>query len=76
MRKFFYLFVCSAALLLTSGCGKKSKKNDEKGGITKMTWAELVKKHSFLDGFPVFDGEAENYLHNDLGVGLLTVTFF
>ncbi len=76
MRKFFYLCVCVAALLLTSGCGKENGKNDEKGGLTKMSWAELVKEHSFLEGFPVFDGEVENYLYKDLGGGLLTVTFF
>ena len=76
MKKYVFALIC-AALALVCGCS-----NDEPGdkpticpGET-ITWSALVEAYPFLDGFPTFDGEVENYKYTELGSDMKTVTFF
>ena len=59
------------------GCGKEN--GDDQNHVIcptdKVTWAALVEEYSFLEGFPVFDGEVENFQYKEL-MGMKTVTFF
>ncbi len=69
------LFICAAMMIFS--CGKEESGNktviDPVG--KKETWATILKMHPFLDGFPVFDGEVENWQYKELG-SMKTLTFF
>ena len=68
------LFICAAMMIFS--CGKEESGN--KPSINheyKVTWATVVKEYPFLDGFPVFDGEVENWQYKELG-SMKTLTFF
>lgn len=58
-------------------CGKEESGNktviDPVGN--KETWATILKMYPFLDGFPVFDGEIENWQYKELG-SMKTLTCF
>ncbi len=57
-------------------CGKEeSGKKTVIDPTEKATWATIVKAYPFLDGFPIFDGEVENYQYKELG-SMKTLTFF
>lgn len=63
--------------MMIFSCGK-----EESGNKTvidpvakKETWAKILKMYPFLDGFPVFDGEVENWQYQELG-SMKTLTFF
>ena len=63
--------------MMIFSCGK-----EESGNKTvidpvakKETWAKILKMYPFLDGFPVFDGEVENWQYKELG-NMKTLTFF
>ena len=63
--------------MMIFSCGK-----EESGNKTvidpvakKETWAKILKMYPFLDGFPVFDGEVENWQYKELG-SMKTLTFF
>lgn len=60
-------------------CGKEESGNktviDPVEPVGKLTWANVVKAHPFLEGFPVFDGEVENCQYKELG-SMKTLTFF
>lgn len=63
--------------MMIFSCGK-----EEAGNKTvidpvakKETWATVVKEYPFLEGFPVFDGEVENWQYKELG-SMKTLTFF
>ena len=63
--------------MMIFSCGK-----EESGNKTvidpvakKETWAKILKMYPFLDGFPVFDGEVENWQYSELG-SMKTLTFF
>ncbi len=63
--------------MMIFSCGK-----EESGNKTvidpvakKETWATVVKAYPFLEGFPVFDGEVENWQYKELG-SMKTLTFF
>ena len=69
------LFICAAMIIF-------SCVNEESGNKTvidpvakKETWATILKMYPFLDGFPVFDGEVENWQYKELG-SMKTLTFF
>ena len=62
--------------MMIFSCGK-----EESGNKTvidpvakKVTWATILKMYPFLDGFPVFDGEVENWQYTELG-SMKTLTF-
>lgn len=62
--------------MMIFSCGK-----EESGNKTvidhvakKETWATILKMYPFLDGFPVFDGEVENWQYKELG-SMKTLTF-
>ena len=60
------------------GCGKEGAGDEPIIGPApsgKVTWATVVKEYPFLEGFPVFDGEVENYQYKELG-SMKTLTFF
>ena len=62
--------------MMIFSCGKEESGN--KPSINhedKVTWATVVKEYPFLDGFPVFDGEVENWQYKELG-SMKTLTFF
>jgi len=75
--KRFILALSFAAMMLVCGCGKEN--GDDQNHVIcptdKVTWAALVEEYSFLEGFPVFDGEVENFQYKEL-MGMKTVTFF
>ena len=76
MKRNIFVLI-SATIMLVCGCGKENSGNEP--GISQedtMTWAALVKAYPFLDGFPVFDGEVENWQYKELGRDMKTVTFF
>ena len=63
--------------MMIFSCGK-----EESGNKTvidpvakKETWATILKMLPFLDGFPIFDGEVENWQYKELG-SMKTLTFF
>lgn len=63
--------------MMIFSCGKEESGNktviDPVG--KKETWATILKMYPFLDGFPVFDGEVENWQYKELG-SMKTLTFF
>lgn len=63
--------------MMIFSCGKEESGNktviDPVG--KKETWVTILKMYPFLDGFPVFDGEVENWQYKELG-SMKTLTFF
>ena len=76
MKKIIFALI-SATIMLVCGCGKDDSGNEPVICPTDtITWSSLVKAYPFLDGFPVFDGEVENWQYKELGRDMKTVTFF
>lgn len=68
------LFICAAMMIFS--CGKEESGNKTViDPVEKVTWATVVKEYPFLEGFPVFDGEVENWQYKELG-SMKTLTFF
>ncbi|MCI7635047.1 MAG: hypothetical protein MSS78_05220, partial [Bacteroidales bacterium] len=71
------LFICAAMMIFS--CGKEESGNkteiDPVEPLGKATWATVVKAYPFLEGFPVFDGEVENWQYKEIG-SMKTLTFF
>lgn len=68
------LFICAAMIIFS--CGKEESGNKTVNDpVEKVTWATVVKAYPFLDGFPVFDGEVENYQYKEIG-SMKTLIFF
>lgn len=62
--------------MMIFSCGKEESGNKTViDPVEKVTWATVVKEYPFLEGFPVFDGEVENYQYKELG-SMKTLTFF
>ena len=62
--------------MIIFSCGKEESGNKTVNDpVEKVTWATLVKAYPFLDGFPVFDGEVENYQYKEIG-SMKTLIFF
>ena len=62
--------------MMSFSCGKEESGNNTViDPVEKVTWATVVKAYPFLEGFPVFDGEVENYQYKELG-SMKTLTFF
>ena len=62
--------------MMIFSCGKEESGNETViDPVEKVTWATVVKAYPFLEGFPVFDGEVENYQYKELG-SMKTLTFF
>lgn len=54
--------------MMIFSCGKEESGNKPSiDPVDKVTWATVVKAYPFLDGFPVFDGEVENWQYKELG---------
>ena len=54
--------------MMIFSCGKEESGNKPSiNHADKVTWATVVKEYPFLDGFPVFDGEVENWQYKELG---------
>lgn len=59
------------------GCGKDEPGNEPVICPEEtIAWGVLVKEYPFLKGFPVFEGEVENWQYKELGSDMKTVTFF
>ena len=68
------LFICAAMMIFS--CGKEESGNKPSiDTVDKVTWATVVKAYPFLEGFPVFDGEVENWQYKEIG-SMKTLTFF
>lgn len=68
------LFICAAMMIFS--CGKEESGNKTViDPVEKVTWPTVVKAYLFLEGFPVFDGEVENWQYKELG-SMKTLTFF
>ena len=66
------LFICAAMMIFS--CGKEESGNKPSiDTVDKVTWATVVKAYPFLEGFPVFDGEVENWQHEDIDLLRLQV---
>ena len=62
--------------MMIFSCGKEESGNKTVNDpVEKVTWATLVKAYPFLEGFPVFDGEVENWQYKEIG-SMKTLTFF
>lgn len=63
--------------MMIFSCGKEGSGNKTviDPVAKKETWATVVKMYPFLEGFPVFDGEVENWQYKELG-SMKTLTFF
>lgn len=62
--------------MMILSCGKEESGNKTViDPVEKVTWSTVVKAYPFLEGFPVFDGEVENYQYKELG-SMKTLTFF
>ncbi len=62
--------------MMIFSCGKEESGNKTViDPVEKVTWATVVKAYPFLEGFPVFDGEVENWQYKELG-SMKTLTFF
>ena len=68
------LFICAAMMIFS--CGKEESGNKTViDPVEKVTWPTVVKAYPFLEGFPVFDGEVENWQYKEIG-SMKTLTFF
>ena len=74
MKKFF-LFICATMMIFSCGKEESGNKTVIDPVAKKETWATILKTYPFLDGFPVFDGEVENWQYKELG-SMKTLTFF
>ena len=65
-------------MTLVCGCSKDNGSDNEPviDPVETISWDKLVKAYPFLKGFPVFDGEVENWQYKELGSDMKTVTFF
>lgn len=65
-------------MTLVCGCIKDNGSDNEPVICPEDTipWGALVKEYPFLRGFPVFEGEVENWQYKELGSDMKTVTFF
>ena len=62
--------------MMIFSCGKEESGNKTViDPVEKVTRATVVKAYPFLEGFPVFDGEVENWQYKELG-SMKTLTFF
>ena len=76
MKKNIFVLI-SATIMLVCGCGKEGSGNEQViSPEDTITWAALIKEYPFLNGFPVFDGEVENWQYKELGSDMKTMTFF
>lgn len=76
MKKYIFALIC-AAMALVCSCDKENSGNEPVICPTdKITWASLVEAYPFLEGFPVFDGDVENWQYKELGSDMKTLTFF
>lgn len=77
MKKYIFALIC-AAMTLVCGCIKDNGSDNEPVICPEDTipWGALVKEYPFLRGFPVFEGEVENWQYKELGSDRKTVTFF
>ena len=77
MKKYIFALIC-AAMTLVCGCSKDNGSDNEPviDPVETISWDKLVKAYPFLKGFPVFDGEVENWQYKELGSDMKTVTFF
>ena len=76
MKKNIFVLI-SATIMLVCGCGKENSGNEPViSPEDTKTWAALIKEYPFLNGFPVFDGEVENWQYKELGSDMKTMTFF
>lgn len=76
MKKYVLALFC-AAIALVCGCGKEGSGDEPVICPTdKVTWSSVVKGYPFLEGFPVFDGEVENWQYKEIGSDMKTLTFF
>lgn len=69
------LFICAAMMIFSCGKEESGNKTVIDPVAKKETWATILKTYPFLDGFPVFDGEVENWQYKELG-SMKTLTFF
>ena len=69
------LFICAAMMIFSCGKEESGNKTVIDPVAKKETWAKILKMYPFLDGFPVFDGEVENWQYKELG-SMKTLTFF
>ncbi len=69
------LFICAAMMIFSCGKEESGNKTVIDPVAKKETWAKILKMYPFLDGFPVFDGEVENWQYTELG-SMKTLTFF
>ena len=69
------LFICAAMMVFS--CVKEESVNIPVIDPieNKSTWATILESYPFLEGFPVFDGEVENWQYKELG-SMKTLTFF
>ena len=62
---------------LMTACGDDDKDDNKNGDVTigqlnKTTWASLAKINTFMNDFPAYDGEIDNYtITNASGVDML-----
>ena len=69
------LFICAAMMIFSCVKEESGNKTVIDPVAKKETWAKILKMYPFLDGFPVFDGEVENWQYKELG-SMKTLTFF
>ena len=69
------LFICAAMMIFSCGKEESGNKTVIDPVAKKETWAKILKMYPFLDGFPVFDGEVENWQYKEIG-SMKTLTFF
>ena len=77
MKKLLFI-VCSLTMTtLMTACGDDDKDDNKNGDVTigqlnKTTWASLAKINTFMNDFPAYDGEIDNYtITNASGVDML-----
>ena len=69
------LFICAAMMIFSCDKEESGNKTVIDPVAKKETWATILKMYPFLDGFPIFDGEVENWQYKELG-SMKTLTFF
>ena len=69
------LFICAAMIVFSCGKEESGNKTVIDPVAKKVTWNTILGMYPFLDGFPVFDGEVENWQYKELG-SMKTLTFF
>ena len=69
------LFICAAMMVFSCGKEESGNKTVIDPVAKKATWNTILGMYPFLDGFPVFDGEVENWQYKELG-SMKTLAFF